>query len=62
MAVAYRATGSVPDGGSLLEIWRRPLRVGQPLPAMKLFVTNSTWVDVDLEGTYRRAAADNYLT
>ena len=62
MAIAYRASGAVPDGGSLLGIWRRPLAPGQPLPTMPLFVSNSAKVQVDLDATYLRAAVDNYLT
>src|SRR5262245_13882639 len=35
---------------------------GWPLPRARLRISNSLQVDVDLDGTYSRAAADSYLT
>lgn len=62
LAVAYRVGEPAPDGGRFLAAWRRPLIVGQPLPAIPLPLTVFRQVQVDLEGTYSRAAADAYLT
>lgn len=61
-AVAYRVGEVVPVGddvGSLVGLWRRPLRVGQPLPTLPLNVHNA--VVIDLEQTYQRAAKRAYL-
>ena len=61
-AVAYRVGGPSPDGGRFLAVWRRPLTVGGPLPAMRLPLSADESVAVDLEGTYRRATEAAYLT
>ncbi|MGL4551184.1 MAG: DUF4058 family protein [Gemmataceae bacterium] len=60
-AVAYRIGEPAAKGGRLVAIWQRPLAVGQPLPAMPLPLTVHEAVEVDLEGTYRRAAEAAYL-
>lgn len=63
-AAAYRVGEVVPVGedvGSLVGLWRRPLRVGQPLPALPLPLGVSRAVVVDLEETYQRAAKRAYL-
>ena len=62
MAIAFRDGGSVPDRGTMLDIWREPLTPGRPMPFMSLFLSATEHVQVDLEGTYTRAAADAYLT
>ena len=60
-AVAYRVGGPAPAGGKFLASWRRPLAVGEPLPAMQLWLSADEAVPIDLEGTYRRAAEAAYL-
>jgi hypothetical protein len=62
LAVNYRVGEPAATGGRLLAIWRRPLTVGAPLPTMPLPLTVDTRVQVDLEETYNRAAADAYLS
>jgi hypothetical protein len=61
MAVAYRIGGRAPDGGSFVEMWKRPLAAGQPLPKIPLPLSATLQVQVDLDATYSRAAADAYL-
>ena len=60
-AVAYRVGGPAPTGGKFLATWRRPLAVGEPLPAMTLPLSADESVPADLEGTYRRATDAAYL-
>jgi hypothetical protein len=63
-AISYRVGEPVPVGdsmGSLLEVWRRPLIIGQPLPTLPLPLNVHESVLVDLEATYRRAAEACYL-
>ena len=63
-AAAYRVGEVVPAGdemSSLLGVWRRQLRVGEPLPTLPLPLTTRQAVLVDLEETYRRAAKRAYL-
>jgi hypothetical protein len=60
-AVSYRVGGRDPELGQDLEVWRRPLAVGQPLPPLPLPLTRELAVRVDLDSTYVRAAADAYL-
>ena len=58
-AAAYRVGEVVPAGDdlvSLVGVWRRPLRVGEPLPTLPLPLTTHRAVTVDLEETYQRAA------
>jgi hypothetical protein len=62
MAVSYRVGEPAATGGRLLAIWRRPLLAGAPLPTLPLSLAVDRDVQVDLEGTYMRAAADAYLT
>lgn len=61
-AVSYRVGEPTAEGGRFLAVWRRPLRVGDPLPAMPLPLTVREGVLLDLEATYMRAAADAYLS
>jgi hypothetical protein len=63
-AAAYRVGEVVPVGGdmgSLVGLWRRPLRVGQPLPPLPLPLSVHRAVGIDLEETYQRAAKRAYL-
>lgn len=63
-AAAYRVGEVVPVGedmGSLVAWWRRPLRVGQPLPELPLPLNVHRAVVIDLEETYQRAAKRAYL-
>lgn len=62
LAVSYRPGEPMPDGGTLLAVWRRPLAVGQPLPTLPLALTVHASVPVDLEHTYMQAARRLYLT
>jgi hypothetical protein len=62
MAITYRVGEPAATGGRLLGIWRYPLTVGNKLPTVRLPLTTSLSVPVDLEETYRRAAEDAYLT
>lgn len=59
-AVAYRV-GEPTGGGSFLAIWRRRLAVGAALPTLPLPLSVDLSVAIDLEQTYRAAAADAYL-
>jgi hypothetical protein len=61
MAVGYRVGGPAASGGRLIGIWRKPLVVGQELPKMLLPLSTTQTIEVDLETTYRAAAADAYL-
>jgi hypothetical protein len=42
-------------------LWRRQLRVGQPLPALRLPLNVNHAIVIDLEETYQRAAKRAYL-
>lgn len=60
-ACSYRVGEPVPEG-TIMEAWRRPLAVGQPLPALPLPLTTTESVLIDLEHTYAEAARRVYLT
>ena len=63
-AAVYRVGEVVPVGedmGSLVGLWRRPLRVGQPLPTLPLPLSVHRAIMIDLEETYQRAAKRAYL-
>lgn len=60
-AVSYGLSFPLPTNGRMLDIWQRPLVVGQPLPAMTLMLSNNDYVSVNLDATYSRAAAGCYL-
>jgi len=60
-AVSYRVGGPVPEGGLYLAAWQRPQAIGAALPTLPLPLTREVAVDIDLEQTYARAAADAYL-
>ncbi len=61
-AVAYRVGELAPGGGRFLALWRRPLAVGSPLPAMRLPLSVRESVPIDLEATYHRATEAAYLS
>jgi hypothetical protein len=52
-AVSYRPTlrNEIPE----VEIWNRPLSIGQPLPTMPLFIGKAGTLPLDLELTYSDA-------
>jgi hypothetical protein len=63
-AATYRVGEVVPVGedmGSLVGLLRRPLRVGEPLPALPLPLSVHQAIVIDLEETYQRAAKRAYL-
>lgn len=60
-AVSYRVGPAAAFGGRMVGVWPRPLTAGEPLPEMTLALSYDATVTVDLEGTYSRAARDNYL-
>jgi hypothetical protein len=60
-AVSYRVGEPAASGGRLLGIWRRELVVGESLPTIALPLTTEISIPVDLEHTYRQAAADAYI-
>jgi hypothetical protein len=59
-AISWNVGGPLPEGGRLLDTWQRPLKVGEPLPALPLALTGEQAINVDLEMTYTQAAADAY--
>ena len=59
-AVSYRVGEPVPDG-TVLGVWRRPVRVGDMLPTVPLALTVRDSVPIDLEHTYSEAARRVYL-
>lgn len=63
-AAVYRVDGPIPVGddiGSHVSLWRRSLKVGQPLPSLPLPLSVHRAVAIDLEETYQRAAKRAYL-
>jgi hypothetical protein len=52
-AAAYRPSRK--PAGDQIELWPRPLAVGQPLPVLPLALRNAGIVPVDLEETYSEA-------
>lgn len=63
-AASFRVGAAVPNGDGaspLIGVWRRPLAVGEPLPALPLPLGRRESVSIDLEGTYQRAAKRAYL-
>ena len=63
-AMSYRVGGPVPleqEMGTRMELWRRLLRAGQPLPELPLALDQDQTVVIDLEKTYHEAARRVYL-
>ena len=52
-AVAYRPSRQ--PTRDQIELWPRPLRLGQPLPVLPLALRNAGVVPIDLEETYSEA-------
>ena len=52
-AVAYRPSRQ--PSGDQIELWPKPLSLGQPLPLMPLALRNAGVVPVDLDNTYNEA-------
>ena len=52
-AAAYRPSRQ--PSGDQIELWPRPLPLGQPLPVLPLALRNAGVVPVDLEETYSEA-------
>jgi hypothetical protein len=59
-AVAYRPSRQ--PSGNQVEVWPRPLLLGQPLPVLPLALRNAGVIPVDLEGTYSEARERSRLT
>ncbi len=53
-AVACRSTQATtqPDSAWQLETWLRPLRIGQPLPTLPLWLADNLSVPLELEASY----------
>jgi hypothetical protein len=62
LAVSYQVGEPATEGGRLIGTWRRSLVVGQPLPTIHLALSTRQVIPIDLETTYRAAAADAYLS
>jgi hypothetical protein len=63
-AISYRVGGPVPrdeEMGTRIDLWRRLLRAGQPLPELPLALDQDQAVVIGLETTYREAAKRVYL-
>jgi hypothetical protein len=45
-----------------IEIWLHALRIGEPLPALILFLRGDTWIEVPLEATYLETCEDQRIT
>jgi hypothetical protein len=58
-AAAYRPTQL--NEATSLEIWQETLAVGQPLPAMPLWLKNGPCMKVDLEPVYERTCRENRI-
>ena len=61
MAASYGIAGPLASGGSMFDIWQRPLAVGEPLPTLPLALRGIDFVNVNLEATYSRAATDGLV-
>ncbi len=45
-----------------IEMWLHPLRVGEPLPSLVLFLRGDTWIEIPLEVTYVETCEDQRIT
>jgi len=46
------------DGVSVLDVWREPIAVGQPLPTLPLWLPGNLCLPVELEATYVRTCVE----
>ena len=53
---AYRPVDR--DGAPVLDVWREPLAVGQPLPTLPLWLRGGLCLPVELEATYQRTCVE----
>ena len=60
-AISYNVGGLADPPGRFLDIWRRSLTIGSPLPTLPLWLTGDQLVPVDLEFTYSRATTAAYM-
>lgn len=63
-AVGYRVGAAVPrddEMGTGIGIWRRFLRVGEPLPELPLALDQDQAIGINIETTYHEAAKRVYL-
>jgi hypothetical protein len=58
VVASYRVIGGVTGEPAVVEVWRRAVRVGDPLPTLPLAIGPQQSISIDLEGTYMRAATD----
>jgi hypothetical protein len=58
-AAAYRPSRQ--PNGDQIEVWPRPLTLGQPLPVLPLALRNAATVPVDLEETYHETCLRSRL-
>ena len=56
-AVSYRAVGREEES-TQLQAWPAPLALGQPLPTLPLWLTDTLYVPLDLERSYEQACED----
>ncbi len=50
------------DSRTILQTWSNPLRVGQPLPTLPLWLNPTLAVPLDLEASYEAACQDLWIT
>lgn len=63
-AITYRVGSTVPcdhEMGTQISLWRRLLKVGEPLPELPLPLDEDQAVVIDLESTYHQATRRVYL-
>lgn len=53
---AFRAVER--DGAKVLDVWREPIAVGQPLPTLPLWLRGGLCLPVELEATYQRTCIE----
>jgi hypothetical protein len=58
-AIAYRPSRQ--PSGDQIELWPRPLCLGEPLPVLPLALRNAGTVPVDFDETYREACQRSRL-
>lgn len=58
-AAAYRTHER--DEHVVLDVWHRPLTVGEPLPVLSLYLKNGPRLQVDLHSTYERTCHELFI-